>query len=198
MEYAFLYGMGNNGFPNMTRRIVMFTTTELNVAKCDILQKRGTTGLYTHQKSEVSFDLSIMSPLDRGVTIEKMIVNRMVKSGVDAAHMGGSGHDCDLSLYVGGKIVRGECKSSLLGPQSGKYYFQGVKPEMFDILFLAFVHPTMGVVVKSVGVKSIRQWVKEYSPKRKVEGYDIYFRGDMTNGKISTIEWDPSGEGARA
>lgn len=175
----------------------MFTMSEVVAAKREILRKRGAREVYTIDRNEISFDLSIMSPLDRGVTIEKLIVNRMVQSGVDATHMGGSAHDCDISLFVGGEIVRGECKSSLLGPQSGKYYFQGVKPELFDILFLAFVHPTMGVVVKSVGVKSILQWVKKYSPKRKAEGYDIYFRGDMTNTKIPTIEWDPSGKGGK-
>ena len=97
---------------------------------------------------------------------------------------------------MGGKIVRGEVKSSVLGPKSGKYYFQGVKPECFDILFFAFVHPSMGLVVKTTGVKSIMNWIREYDPVRKDEGYDIYFRGDMSNNKIPTIEWDPSGWGA--
>lgn len=176
----------------------MFTMSDLTVAKCNVLGKRGDDPVYTPQKNDVSFDLSTLPPVDRGMLIERMIVDHMVQFGVDATHVGGSNADCDISLMVGGRMLRGEVKSSLLGPQSGKYYFQGVKPEHFDILFFGFVHPTNGVVVKTASVKDIAVWVKEYSPKRKVEGYDIYFRGDMTNGKIPTIEWDPSGEGARA
>ena len=55
----------------------------------------------------------------------------------------------------------------------------------------------MGLVVKTTGVKSIMNWIREYDPVRKDEGYDIYFRGDMSNNKIPTIEWDPSGWGAK-
>ena len=173
----------------------MFTMLDLANAKNTIANKRGDNQVYTPQKSELSFDLAQLSPTDRGVSIELMIADRMARFGVEATHMGGAGNSHDISLYVGGKIVRGEVKSSLLGPTSGKYYFQGVKPEMFDILFFAFVHPTDGVVVKTASVKSVERWVSEYSPKRKKDGFDIYFRGDMMNDKIPTIEWDPSGEG---
>jgi len=59
-----------------------------------------------------------------------------------------------------------------------------------------------GVVVKTAGVKSIELWINEYSPTNKAKdnepaSYDIYFRGDMTNSKIPTIEWDPAGEGVK-
>jgi len=173
----------------------MFTMLDLAAAKSAIAAKRGDNQLYTPQKSELSFDLSQMSPLDRGTSVELMIVDRMNRFGIDAAHMGGCTCSSDISLFVGGKIVRGECKSSLLGPTSGVYYFQGVKPECFDILFFGFVSPTDGVVVKTTSSRDIVKWVEQYNPKRKKDGYDIYFRGDMTNSKIPTIEWDPSGEG---
>jgi len=174
----------------------MFTTLDFAAAKNRITQKRGNQ-VYTPQMSEVSFGLSELTPTDRGTCVELMIVDRMLAHGVETTHVGGSNAGCDLTLYVGGKIVRGEVKSSVLGPKSGKYYFQGVKPECFDILFFAFVHPSMGLVVKTAGVKSILNWIREYSPVRKDEGYDIYFRGDMSNDKIPTIEWDPSGWGAK-
>lgn len=173
----------------------MFTMLDLANAKNTIASKRGDNRVYTPQKSELSFELAQLSPTDRGTSVELMIVDCMNRFGIDAAHMGGSGHSCDISLYVGGKIVRGEVKSSLLGPTSGKYYFHALKPELFDILFFAFVHPTDGVVVKTASVKSVERWVSEYSPKRKKDGFDIYFRGNMMNDKIPTIEWDPSEEG---
>lgn len=172
----------------------MFTMLDLANAKSAIARKRGDNQLYTPQKSELSFDLSQMSPLDRGTSCELMIVDRMNRFGIDATHEGGSNSSNDISIFVGGKIVRGEVKSSLLGPTSGKYYFQAVKPEEFDVIFFAFVHPTEGVVVKSAAKRDIARWVSEYNPTRKANGYDIYFREDMTNGKIPTILWDPSEE----
>lgn len=178
-----------------TRTTNMFTMLQLSQAKSEIAAKRGDNQLYTPQKSEMSFELSGMSATDRGTSIEMMIVDTMRSFGIDADHMGGAGHSHDISLYVGGKIVRAEVKSSLLGPTSGKYYFQAVKPEMFDMIFFAFVHPTEGVVVKTASGRDIRQWVREYDPTEKEKGFDIYFRGDMTNSKIPTIEWDPSEEG---
>jgi hypothetical protein len=173
----------------------MFTTIDLANAKNTISHKRGENQLYTPQKSELSFDLFGMSSLDRGTCLEIMIVEHMKSLGIDTTHMGGSNSANDLVIFAGGKIIRGECKSSLLGPTSGKYYFQGVKPECFDILFFTFVNPTDGVVVKTAGKKDIMAWVETYSPKRKREGFDIYFRSDMVNDKIPTVEWDPSGEG---
>ena len=177
----------------------MFTMFDLAEVKAEIFEGRG-SDLYTPQKSELCFDLSLMSPLDRGTACEKLICKIMNRHGIDATHMGGSGNRNDISLYVGGKIVRGEVKSSLLGPQSGKYYFVGVKPELFDVLFLTFVTPE-GIVVKTASSASVKRWVAEYNPKNKakqssdIPQYDIYFKGDMTNGKIPTIEWDPSAEG---
>lgn len=177
----------------------MFTMFDLAEVKSEIFESRG-SGLYTPQKSELCFDLSLMSSLDRGTACEKLICKIMNRHGIDATHTGGSGNRNDISLYVGGKIVRGEVKSSLLGPQSGKYYFVGVKPELFDVLFLTFVTPE-GIVVKTASAASIRRWVSEYNPKNKAKQssdtpqYDIYFTGDMTNSKIPTIEWNPSAEG---
>lgn len=178
-----------------TRTKNMFTMLQLSQAKSEIAAKRGDNQLYTPQKSELSFELSGMASVDRGTSIEMMIVDTMRSFGIDADHMGGSANSHDISLYVGGKIVRAEVKSSLLGPTSGKYYFQAIKPEMFDMIFFAFVHPTEGVVVKTASGRDIRQWVREYDPTEKEKGFDIYFRGDMTNSKIPTIEWDPSAEG---
>jgi hypothetical protein len=176
-----------------TRKKPMFTMLDLANAKNAIASKRGDNQVYTPQKSELSFDLAQMSPTDRGTSVELMIVDHMKRFGIDSAHMGGCAHTHDISLYVGGRIVRGEVKSSLLGPTSGKYYFCGVKPELFDILFFAFVHPTNGVVVKTASSRDVKRWAS--NAKRKSEGYDIYFRGDMTNSKIPTILWDPSEEG---
>ena len=178
----------------------MFTLTDLAEIKTEILGER--QELYSVEKNPVSFGLSLLNNLDRGTACEKYLCRTMNAHGIEATHKGGSGNSNDISLYVGGRIVRAEVKSSLLGPTSGQYYFQGVKPELFDILFFAFVHPTKGVVVKTAGVKSIELWVNEYNPTNKAKddepaSYDIYFRGDRTNSKIPTIEWDPAGEGVK-
>lgn len=172
----------------------MFTMLDLAAAKSNVYHKRGGSQLYTPSQNELSFDLAQLSSVDRGTVVEVMVVDRMGKFGIDASHVGGSNCANDIDLYVGGKIVRGEVKSSLLGPKSRKYYFQGVKPEAFDMIFFAFVNPWDGLVVKTASSKDIARWVSEYNPKRKAEGYDIYFREDMTNGKIPTIVWGETGE----
>lgn len=171
----------------------MFSLLDLADAKNTIFSDRGEL-VYTPNTSEVSFDLSQLQPTDRGRAIEHMISKRMNLQGIDAEHIGGT-NSFDIKLYVNGRIVRGEVKSSLLGPQSKKYYFQGVKPNECDVIFFAFVHPTKGIIVKTCGVQAIRQWIAEYNPTEKEHGYDIYFNETTENAKLPTIEWNPTGEG---
>ena len=171
----------------------MFSLLDLADAKQNIYSDRP-EAVYSPNNSEVSFDLAQMTTTDRGNAIEYMVAKRMRLAGIDAEHIGGT-NSFDIKIFVNGKIVRAEVKSSLLGPQSGKYYFQKLKPGEFDIVFFVFVHPTDGVIVKSCGIRTIRQWIAEYNPTANENGYNVYFNASMVNKKLPTVTWNPTGQG---
>ncbi len=173
----------------------MFSLIDLADAKQNIYAERD--DVYTPAKNEMAFELSQMTTTDRGNALEYMVAKRMKLAGIDAEHIGGT-NDFDIKLFVNGRIVRCEVKSSLLGPKSNKYCFQKIKPTEFDILFLAFVHPTDGVVVKSCGIRTIQQWIAEYEPTPNENGYNVYFNATMINEKMRVVTWNPTGEGVVA
>lgn len=168
----------------------MFTLAQFEKAKSVILAARGEE-VYSPEKSTISFELSRLSSTDRGTAIEMMLVDTLENHGIQSEHRGGCGSDYDLSIFTGGKIVRGEVKSSLCGPKSGKYLFHGIKSGKFDMLFLVFVHPTKGIIIKSCGKKDFAIWSREYVEGR--EGHNVYFSNDLKS-TLPTIDWDPTGQ----
>lgn len=161
----------------------MFTIENYTLAASKVVRNRAT--VYDPCTNELSYRLSGLSSNDRGAVVEYMLVAKMESFGMNVTHLGGvSSHDIMID-----NGIRGEVKSSLLGPVSSKYYFQGVKPECFDIVFFSFVHPVMGLVVKTTSAKNVSAWAKKYNVVRKAEGYDIYFPATMINPKLETVEW---------
>ena len=171
---------------------MQFSDAEILEAISTVTQKRGES-VYTPQKNYQSYMLSLQTCPARGESIEIIIAKRLQMLGVQATHLGGSQNSIDLSVSVNGSPVRGECKSSLSAPGTGRYKFHRVKPELFDILFFAFVHPTRGVVVKTASVRDINRWIADCSPSRGEDGYSIGFGKSMTHQHIPTIEWDADG-----
>lgn len=167
----------------------MFTTADILESLATVTQSRG-EAVYTPQKNESSYMLSLQTCPDRGGAIEDLIAKRLQKVGVQTTHLGGSQNSFDLAIVVDGSPIRVECKSSLSAPSTGRYKFHRVKPELFDILFFAFVHPTRGVVVKTANVRDIKRWIADCSPSRGVDGYSIGFGKSMEHKNIPTIEWD--------
>ena len=179
----------------------MFTVQDLDIAEKTMSSSLSSCDLYTPEKSDISYRLHCKSNLARGTSCELMIVDCMKKFGIDCDHMGGSQNRHDITLYTGGKVRRAEVKSSVLGPTSNKYYFVKVKPALFDILYLSFVTPVNGVVIKTIGKQELMAWIELYSPKNKNEKhtektaeYDIYFRSDMTHPKMQSVLWNPESQ----
>ncbi len=172
----------------------MFTVHDLEIAENTMSQGLSSSDLYAPEKSELSYKLHCKSNLARGTSCELMIVDHMRKFGIDCDHMGGSQNRHDITLYTGGKVRRAEVKSSVMGPTNGKYYFVKIKPELFDILYLAFVTPENGVIVKTIAKSEFMAWIDLYSPKQKETGYDVYFRTDMTHAKMQSVLWDPESQ----
>ena len=167
----------------------MFTTDNILESLAAITQSRG-EAVYTPQKNESSYILSLQTCPDRGGAIEDLIAKRLQKVGVQTTHLGGSHNSFDLAIVVNGSPIRAECKSSLANPSTGRYKFHRIKPGLFDILFFAFVHPTRGVVVKTASVKDIKKWIVDYLPSGGIDGYNIGFGKSMEHKSIPTIEWD--------
>lgn len=172
----------------------MFTTEEYRTVLDSIEAKK--VGHYSITKNAFSYEVSqLQDGNDRGEFAEKMVANRLRLSGVDAQHVGGKGQP-DIRIVVDGNINRGEVKSSLLGRTSNKYEFVGIDPEELDNLFLAFIHPVRGLVVKTVAKPHLMQWIQIGGKGGKPatwcdekDGYVLRTDANMTNPKIITTEW---------
>ena len=173
----------------------MFTTLDLQMAKNKLAQSRNGCR-YSLQNNELSYELYTMSSHDQGVACELMVIDHMKKFGVDGEieHTGGH-RSHDISLYVGGCHKKAEVKSAVFGITNKQFYFRGIKKDRFDILFLCFIHPERGVIVKTVSHDDIMEACK--NKKYKVDktgrehGYDIYFNESMTRKDMLTVEWNP-------
>jgi len=163
----------------------MFTIESLNRAKSAIALNQDDRR-YTPQKNQLSFEL--FNYPQSGVAVERMVCERMQSAGIDASRVGDADSH-DISLYVGGRIVRAEVKSSVQSA-NGRYKFHGVKPEKFDILLFAFIHPTEGLVIRSCGSADVRNWIESSGAKIQRDGYNINFPKSMQHNTIPTIEWD--------
>ena len=100
---------------------------------------------YTRDKSEVSFELSIMSRLERATVLESIVAEKVehhtgYKSTVTAPTAA-----WDITVDLDDKPVRVEVKSSIIGKQGWTKYrtvsflFTNIKPPNFDYLFLVFM-----------------------------------------------------------
>ena len=169
----------------------MFSMLQLSDAKKQLAETVRAESRYSPLKNEMSYDLVQMSTTDRGTLIEMMIVDTMNRNGIDAKWIGGK-NSYDIQMFVNGKIVRAEVKSSMQSPKTGTYLFQGIKPDEWDVLFLAFVHPEKGVVVKSVSKSDFNCWCWNKS-ETKI-GYQLQMSAEMTSRNVPTVEWNPEGE----
>ena len=164
----------------------MFSLAEINEAKKGLDQKI----VYSIEKSVESYDVAQQTEHDRGYIAERLVYLRMIAYGLDATHTGAT-KSHDIELYVDGAIVRGESKSSLLGPNSNIYSFKSIKPEFCDIIYFVFVHPTRGLVVKTARKEDVVNWIETRGISRqKCGGYTISFNSSMNHKYIPTVEWE--------
>ena len=174
----------------------MFTILDLQIAK-NTLAKSRKACRYSPENNEVSYELYTLNCHDQGVACELMVIDNMELHGVDVEHMGGSNNRHDISLYVAGQHKKAEVKSAVLGVKNNKFYFKGIKKDAFNILFLCFIHPEKGVIVKTVSHDAVMEACKDKTYKMdrktgKVHGYDIYFNESMVRKDMTTIYWNPN------
>jgi len=150
--------------------------------------------IYSVQKNAYCYYLRQLSNDGRGEAVEELIANRLKSYGLDARHLGGlSPHD--IEIVTSKKIVRVECKSAVLQP-SGKYAFEGIKLNCFDILYVAFVHPVEGVIVKSISKHDLEMWILERNikPVDEVKGYKITVPSTMLHKYLTMVSWENDGQ----
>ena len=165
----------------------MFSIAEINEAKKGLNQPE----VYTVEKSIESYDVAKQSEHDRGFIAERLVYLRMKAYGLDAKHTGPT-KSHDIELYVDGAVVRGETKSSLLGPNTNAYSFKSIKPECnAKIIYFVFVHPTKGLIVKTASMADVVSWIELRGIKRQENGgYTVGFNSSMTHKYIPTVEWE--------
>tara|TARA_R100001163_G_C5009024_1_gene155598 strand:- start:91 stop:606 length:516 start_codon:yes stop_codon:yes gene_type:complete len=161
----------------------MFSTLDLAAAK----QSYFTTGHghYSPTKSEVSFELSQMAAKDRGEILEVMIADYFNRHGIESQRS--DTQDYDLDAFVGGRHIRIEVKSAMKAKATGKYCFQNIKPENFDMLFLVFIDPDNGPQVRTVSKRDVNEFTTRYT--RHHMGYTMGFK-DIDDGPVLTSQWD--------
>ena len=178
----------------------MFTVLQITKA---ISEATDGQELYSPSKSEQSYLLSTCGSYKLGTSVEKAVSDELVRCGIDCEHIGGPGQP-DIVAYINGKRRVLECKASRLGPKTNIYTFKGIDPDSFDTLLLAFVHPTEGLVTKSVSSENVKKWALNGpggKPRTwKVDhngngGYDATTPSDgtMSITGLDLIEWNPQG-----
>ena len=162
----------------------MFSTLDLASAKNDYYS-RSSDSHYSPNKSEVSYELSAMAAKDRGEIIEVMIADYLNDCGVDASIHPHKAYDIDM--YHGGRHVKIEVKSAMKAKKLNQYKFQNIKPELFDLLIIAFVDPDCGLQVKTVSKREVEQFQEAYV--RGDKGYVMTF-DENHNGPVLTTDID--------
>jgi hypothetical protein len=97
---------------------------------------------YTKDTNPVSYKLSQMDRRNRADTMEKLVTLHLNNIGIQAEHKGYGPYENDINMYVNGRTIKGEVKTSLVSHTNNTYFFQGINPYKFDILFLVFITPS--------------------------------------------------------
>src|SRR6056300_866658 len=137
------------------RKRKMFNAQQIADAIATIDAKGGPT-LYTPQKNHEAYMLYHYPK--SGVACENLVFQTMLQHGLQADWVGDDDSH-DISLYVGGRLVRVEVKSSVMHGTPARFKFHGIKPEKFDLLVLVFIHPTEGTVVKTCRKSDVENWM---------------------------------------
>jgi len=146
----------------------MFTIADFEEIEAELVRQK----IYSTEKDELSYRISLLNSTDRGLFGEKMLVKKLMMSGFVVQHHG-SGSDFDI--LVDGRI-KVEVKMSSIRMKGNRYYyyFQKIKPELCDVVFLIFLTPA-GVKIKWTHSNMIDLWAEENSAKRGKEGYSPVF-----------------------
>lgn len=146
----------------------MFTVADFEEAK-SVLDRESP---YSMEKNELAYRVNLLNSTDRGRCGEHMIAKKLRTSGF-VVNRFGDGKDFDILVD---NHIRVEVKMSSVKPRGKRiyYYFQKIKPELFDIVFFLFITPE-GLRVKWTHSDMISLWAKENNAKRGKEGYSPFF-----------------------
>jgi len=153
----------------------MFTMKDFNRIKKNI-KGIDTESLFSPQQDELAHKISCLGSSGRGQSGEELMSLYLHRRKYKIKRFG-TIHPFDILLD---NKIKCEVKSATmyLDKKTYRYSFQGVKPELFDILFLVFVTPK-GIVTKWTEQKYVMQYTA--NKKRQKDGYYIYFDGTCDN-----------------
>lgn len=147
----------------------MFTMKDFNLIKKHI-KGIDSESLFSPKINALSHAISCLGSSGRGQSGEELMSLYLRRRGYKVKRFG-TIHPFDILLD---NKIKCEVKSATmyLDKKTYRYSFQGVKPELFDILFLVFISPK-GVVTKWTEQKYVQQYVMD--KKRQKDGYYLYF-----------------------
>jgi hypothetical protein len=110
-----------------------------------------TESLYSADKDEAAYELSLMGRTERGTICERWIANYITENTGYNANVTAPTHAWDITVDLNDKPVRVEVKSSLAqlnrSTSAVRYLHKAVSPEHFDYIFFVWVKPE-GVAIK--------------------------------------------------
>ena len=118
-----------------------------------------TESLYSPDKDEAAYELSLMGRTERGTICERWIADYITKNTGYRASVTAPTHAWDITVDLDDKPVRVEVKSSLaqLNKSTGvvRYLHKAVSPEHFDYVFFVWVKPE-GIAIKWAHVSDLQ------------------------------------------
>ena len=136
--------------------------------------------LFSIEKNEFSYAMNLCDSHDRGTYAERLVGNKLIDHGFRVDFYGAA-HDYDLLIN---NSIRAEVKLGTIQPSGKnktKYVFHKIKPELFDVIFMVFLHPN-GVDIKWTTGEIFTEWSVDYT--RGKNGYAITFNGEMVAKKL--------------
>ena len=130
------------------------------------------SSVYCPEKSQVSYELSLMDRKIRGETLERCIAEKIEhNTGYECNALSGN-QAWDITANLDDSPYRIEVKSSLKHTVGSSYNITNLKPNNFDYVFIILVTPT-GCIVKWALSEDVKKVCKKRT--RHSNGYKLTF-----------------------
>jgi len=156
----------------------MFTMRDFHKIKNSI-KSISAENQFCPKKNKLAYTISQLNSTGTGEAGEKLMARYLRRQKY---HVSRFGNVNPFDILLDGKI-KCEVKTCTMrlksnGNHPREYVLHGVKPELFDILFMVFVTPE-GIVTKWTDQKYVMNYLK--NRKRQRDGYYIYFDSTCDN-----------------
>ena len=150
---------------------------------------------YSPEDNQVSFELSLMSSIERGEIFEAIIAERIQKhTGYQATQTVHRAH-WDITVNLDDSPVRIEVKSSLMGKgewnkhKRAQFLLQNIKPDNFDYLFIVLIKKN-DVMIKWCTADDMQLYFDDNLTNEQTNGYNVSIVENRQRVKSSALDLD--------